>query len=76
MAMYSIMMLVGGIVLVVFGLVTLLNFISMFGSMKDRGFEGMKGKIAIHVLAPFASGIGGLSLLGGFIWFLIDKYAK
>jgi hypothetical protein len=31
---------------------------------------------AVHLLSGFFAGIGFLGLIGGFIWFLIDKYAR
>jgi len=71
---YFMMMLVGGAVMVVFGVVAILNFASMFGSLHKDGIK--KNNIMVHFLAPFIAGLGSLSLVGGFIWFILEKYVK
>jgi hypothetical protein len=74
METYSLMMLVGGIILVVFGLVAIVNFFLMFKDTSKIFDGGFGVRMLVHLGAPFIAGLGGLSLVAGFIWFLLEKY--
>jgi predicted cobalt transporter CbtA len=46
-----------------------------FKRMMNSASWDLGGFGAVHLLSGFFAGIGFLGLIGGFVWFLIDKYA-
>lgn len=58
--------------------VLLVGVIVLAANMKaamDSASWDLGGYAAGHLLSAFFAGIGFFGLVGGFIWFLIDKYA-
>ena len=69
------MMIGGGVIFVLFGLVAIINFALIFKGITNRDAPGV-GNVLVHLGAPALSGLGFLSLVAGFIWYLVDTYAK
>ena len=65
------MMLYGGIAAVVGFLIAGFNMIRMMGNHRKMG----GGSFMVHLLFGGIMSVGGLCAIGGFIWFLVDKYA-
>jgi hypothetical protein len=60
-----------GVILFFAVIVLIGNFSRIAGNMKLDG-PGM----FVHLMAGFVTAGSFLALAGGFIWFLVDKYAK
>lgn len=70
------LMVISGIVLVVSILVTVGNFANMANKMM-QGEPSLTGsRFMVHCFGGIAIGISTLALVGGFIWFLLEKFAK
>ena len=77
MAIYSWMMLVGGVVGVVFMILLFANFFLMGKKMMnlDKGPEDMLSGMTMHLGFGVITSIGVLTCIAGFIWFLVHTYA-
>ena len=51
------------------------EFAANFKRLMDEPTWDFGGYAAVHMLSAFFVVIGFLGLIGGFVWFLIDKYA-
>lgn len=69
----GILMLVSGVLLVIFGLITIVNFLSFL--KLEQSFSEMKAKAGAHLLCGLATALSFLALAGGFVWFLVEQGA-
>ena len=65
------LMLWSGIAFVVGLVIVIVNFAGIIG---DRKLSG--GGVFVHLFVGAITGCGFLGLVGGFVWFLIDKFTK
>lgn len=69
------LMVAGGVVAIIFILVTIVNFMFMLKSgMGHRGFS--MHSMGLHLLLPFIAGLGSIGFIVGLVMFLLEKYAK
>ena len=71
------MMTICGITFAISIIIAAVNFFLMFRTMglqKPVSWDG--GRVLVHIIFGLLSAISGLGLLGGFFWFLIDRYSK
>ena len=81
MQIFEMMMIGGGGFFLVFGVLFVVNFVTMARGMMnaegsfDRAQDSMRKGIVGHLVFPLLAGMGGLVLLAGFIWFLIERFS-
>ena len=80
----GILMIIGAVTFAFGMLMIILSFKSMAKSIQksfsggdiDDMFDKMPSRMTNHLLYGEVAGIGGLSLLAGFIWFLVSLFVK
>lgn len=76
-----VLMSIGGAVAFVACIVVAANFTAFFQPpSSDSSFEemvgGMRKRMLVHLLSALFGAFGVMSLLAGFVWFLIEKHAQ
>jgi len=71
----GVLMAISGILFGVFLIVLFVNFFMLMGR-SERSFEMPRINFILHGVLGMLTGISFLGLVGGFVWFLVDKYAS
>jgi hypothetical protein len=72
----GLLMVVGAVMLVVGSLVTVVNFYGAAKNVMRMEVDSFVKRMLPHLLGGLMASAGMLSLIGGFVWFLLEKYAK
>ena len=79
---FVLMMIGGGAVMVIFGLFTIGNFVLMGKKMNSNfhtsrdPMKSMFAGMGWHFVLGGIASLGGLCLIGGFLWFLVETFAR
>lgn len=72
----GLLMSIGGVMLLIGIIVVVVNFGKAAKNVMNMEVESFAKRMIPHLLGGLVASGGGIALLGGFIWFLLEKFAK
>ncbi len=82
METFVLLMSVGGVVMVIFAFIAILSFImtakKTHNTFKEGGnfMNSMISGMGLQLVFGFISSLGGIALIVGFIWFLLETFGR